>query len=123
MRRRGAKSPFQLEWFKPEEVAVVDSPCTWVDILGNPASPPRLNTLPSPEAVLSGAAQPDFSGIRLRNPDTFRCGMVHQFAHQWDSIMTGVKGYDVVRPWIHKGVHLPDFFEHFKRCGHHYWMA
>ena len=27
--------------------------------------------------------------------------------------MTGVKGYDVVRPWIHKGVSIPSFFEHY----------
>ena len=28
--------------------------------------------------------------------------------------MTGVKGYDIVRPWIQRGVHLPDFFQPFK---------
>ena len=28
--------------------------------------------------------------------------------------MSGVKGYETVQPWIHKGVHLPDFFRHYK---------
>ena len=27
--------------------------------------------------------------------------------------MTGIKGYDTVRPWIHNGVHIPDFFQHY----------
>ena len=114
MRSRGKRSPFQLDWFRPEDVVVDESPCTWVDLLGNPASPPRLDRLPKPADVLSGAARPDFNGLRLRNPNTFRCGMLHRHADQWDSFMTGIKGYDVVRPWIRRGVHLPDFFEHFK---------
>ena len=114
MRIRGPRSPFKLDWFKPEEVVVDNSTPTWVDLQGNPASPPRLNNLPSPADVLSGAKLPDFAGLRMRNPNTFRCGELHQYAHQWDSLMTGVKGYDVVRPWIRRGVHLPDFFEHYK---------
>ena len=93
---------------------VVDqSPCTWVDLEGNPASPPRLNKLPRPDDVLSGAALPNFEGLRLRNPKTFRCGNLHQFAHTWDSHMASIKGYDTIKPWIHNGVHIPDFFQHY----------
>ena len=114
MRRRGRSSPFRLDWFRPEDVVVDTSTPTWVDVMGKPASPPPLNRLPLPAAVLSGTARPDFDGLRLRSPDTFRCGNLHQFAHQWDAYMTGVKGYDVIRPWIHRGVHLPDFFEHYR---------
>ena len=73
--------------------------------MGEAASFPPLNLLP---------LWPDFNGIRLRNPHTFRCGNLHQFANQWDSFMTGIKGYDVVKPWIHRGVHVPDFFEHYE---------
>ena len=113
MRRRGPRSPFQLDWFKPEDVVVDVSTPTWVDLLGNPASPPSYNLLLLPSDVLSGSVHPDFGGLRLRSPDTFRCGNVHQFAGQWDAHMGGVKGYDVVRPWVHGGVHLPDFFEHY----------
>ena len=114
MRRRGRRSPFRPEWFKPEDVVVDTSTPTWVDVMGAEAPPPLLNRLPFPSEVLSGAARPDFNGLRMRNPNTFRCGMLHQFADQWDSHMTGVRGYEVVRPWIRRGVHLPDFFEHFK---------
>ena len=28
--------------------------------------------------------------------------------------MTGLKGYDVICPWIHRGVHILDFFQHYK---------
>ena len=28
--------------------------------------------------------------------------------------MTGVKGFDTVRPWIHGGVHVPSFFQHYE---------
>ena len=114
MRRRGRRSPFQLDWFKPEAVVVDCSTPTWVDVMGDPASPPPLGRLPLPAAVLDGSARPDFDGLRLRNPATFRCGNLHQFANQWDSFMTGVRGYDIVRPWIRRGVHVPDFFEHYK---------
>ena len=110
MRRRGRLSPFQLDWFKPEGVVVDTSTPKWVDVLGVAASPPLLGRLPLPKDVLSGSVPPDFGGLRLRDPATFRCGHLHQFAHQWDSFMVGVWGYDVVRPWIHRGVHLPDFF-------------
>ena len=114
MRRRGRFSPFQLDWFRPEDVVVDSSPPTWVDVLGDPASPPLWGQLPLPSAVLDGSALPNFGGLRMRSPDAFRCGHLHQFADQWDSFMTGVRGYDVVRPWIRRGVHLPDFFEHYK---------
>ena len=114
MRRRARRPPIVLDWFNPEAVRVDASPCTWVDLQGRPASPPPLNRLPSPADVLSGSSLPDFENLRLRNPQTFRCGMLHQYAHQWDSFMTGVRGYDVIRPWIHRGVSLPDFFQHYK---------
>ena len=89
-------------------------PPTWVDLGGNPSTPPPLNRLPSPDDVLSGAALPNFAGLRLRDPKAFNCGNLHQFAHQWDSFMTGVKGYDVVRPWVHGGVSVPSFFQHYE---------
>ena len=114
MRRRAARPPLIIEGFDPMSVAVDTSPCTWVDLEGNPASPPPLNRLPSPIDVLSGRSTPSFDGLRLRNPDTFRCGSLHQFAHTWDSYMTGIKGYDEVRPWIHNGIHIPNFFQHYK---------
>ena len=114
MQRRARRPQISLDWFDPSVVEVASSAPTWVDLLGAPASPPPLNRLPTPDEVLSGAAAPDFAGLRLRSPDTFRCGILHHFKHQWDSFMTGVKGYDVVRPWIHKGVHIPDFFQHYK---------
>ena len=114
MRRRNRRKPIVLDWFNLESIRVDNSPCTWVDLLGNPASPPLLNSLPTPEDVLSGVALPDFDGLRLRNPQTFHCGMLHQYANQWDRFMSGVRGYDVIRPWIHNGVHLPDFFQGFK---------
>ena len=114
LRRRGRLSPFRLDWFKPESVVVDTSIPTWVDVFGDAAGPPPLSRLPLPADVLSGAVPPDFGGLRMRDPAAFRCGSLHQFAHQWDSFMVGIRGYDVVRPWIHRGVHLPDFFQHYK---------
>ena len=73
-----------------------------------------MANLPSPADVLSGAARPDFSGLRLRDPKSFRCGNLHYHADQWDAIMTGIRGYDTVKPWIHGGVHIPAFFRHYK---------
>ena len=51
MRRRGRVSPFWLDWFRPDDVVVDCSPPTWVDALGNPASPLWVQ-LPLPSAVL-----------------------------------------------------------------------
>lgn len=114
MHLRARRPAIALDWFHPESIRVDDSPSTWVDLFGDPSSPPSLDQLPSPSDVLSGSVPPDFAGLRLRNPKTFRCGSLHKYALQWDSLMTGVKGYDVVRPWIHRGVHIPDFFQHYK---------
>ena len=86
----------------------------WVDLGGVAAAPPPLNRLPSPADVLSGAVRPDFGGLRLRDPTAFGCGNLHQFAHQWDTFMSGVKGYPTVRPWIHGGLSIPSFFQHYK---------
>ena len=87
---------------------------SWVNIFGEVASPPSLDLLPSPADVLSGALPPDFENIRLRDPKSFRNGNLHHHAHEWDSLMSGVKGYDTVRPWVHGGVHIPSFFQHYK---------
>ena len=64
--------------------------------------------------MLSGAARPDFNGLRLRDPESFRCGNLHYHADQWDEIMAGVRGYETVKPWIRNGVHIPSFFRHYK---------
>ena len=81
---------------------------TWVDLLGDPSSPPLLNRLLRPDdVVLAGSALPDFADLRLRDPNSFCCGNLHQFSYQWDSFMTGIKGYDNVRPWVHHGVYVP----------------
>ena len=98
MRRRASRPAIEIAGFDPASVVVDQSPSTWVDLFGQPASPPPLNKLPQPESVISGAALPYFEGLRLRNPATFRCGNLHQFAHTWDSFMGGVRGYEVIRP-------------------------
>ena len=71
MRRRGSCSPFQLDWFKPEQVVVDVSASAWVNLLGNLASPPSYDQLPSPSDVLGGSVGPDFDGLRLRCPGLF----------------------------------------------------
>ena len=114
LRRRAARPPLIIEGFDPASVLLNRSPSTWVNLEGSPASPPPLNRLPEPADVLSGAALPNFDDLRLRDPDTFRCGNLHQFAHTWDSLMAGVGGYGVIRPWIHSGVHIPSFFSTFR---------
>ena len=85
-----------------------------MDLGGAAASPPPLNRLPTPADVLSGAARPDFAGLRLRDPSNFNCGNLHQFAYQWDSFMSGIEGYSTVRPWIRGGVNIPSFFQHYR---------
>ena len=75
----------------------------WVVLLGDPSSPPLLNRLLRPDdVVLAGSALPDFA-----DPNSFCCENLHQFSYQWDSFMTGIKGYDNVRPWVHHGVYVP----------------
>ena len=113
LRRRARRPPTNLG-FDPATVSPGSITPAWVDLLGESAPPPLLNRLPRPVDVLSGSEVPDFQGLRLRDPKAFRCGNLHQFAHQWDSYMTGLKGYDIVRPWIHSGVHIPSFFQHYE---------
>ena len=116
LRRRARRPPVSIAGFDPVAAArrySARAP-SWVDLLGAPSSPPLLNRLPHPDLVLAGSVAPNFADLRLRDPDSFRCGNLHEFAHQWDSFMTGLKGYDIVRPWLHHGVHLPGFFRPFK---------
>ena len=87
---------------------------SWVDLQGCPAPPPDFGSLPTPDDVLSGRALPDFEGLRLRSQNAFICGNLHQFVGEWDAHMAGVPGFDIVRPWLRDGVHIPSFFQHFK---------
>ena len=103
-----------VDGFDPSSVVPPPFSPSWVDLLGARASPPPLNLLPSPADVLSGAASPRFEHLRLRDPGNFRCGGLHRFPHHWDTFMTGVRGYETVRPWVHGGVHIPSFFQHYK---------
>ena len=70
--------------------------------------------LPSPDDVLAGRCPPNFDALRLRNKDAFVCGYLHEFARIWDASMAGLPDYDIVRPWIHHGVHIPSFFQPFR---------
>ena len=116
LRRRARRPSAVLSDFDPFAAArrCSDRTPTWVDLSGVPSSPPLLNRLPHPDDVLAGSVVPNFADLRLRNPDSFRCGNLHQFSHQWDAFMTGVEGCDIVRPWVHHGVHIPSFFQPFK---------
>ena len=114
LRRRRQRPPIVVRDFDPSVVAPASVSPAWVDLLGRPASPPRWDRLPSPAEVLAGSAAPDFGGLRMRDPNAFRCGNLHYFASDWDALMGDVEGYGVVRPWIHRGVHIPDFFQHYK---------
>ena len=114
MKLRARRGPILIDGFDPASVSPPAFTPRWVDVLGRCAPPPLLNALPSPADVLSGAAPPRFDLLRLRDPKHFRCGNLHHFAHQWDSLMHDIPGYDVVRPWIHGRVHVPSFFQHFK---------
>ena len=114
MQRRERRPAILVEGFDPAAVVVDASTPKWVDIWGESASPPQMNKLPFPTDVLAGTALPAFEQLRLRDPKTFRCGNLHQFAHQWDTLMGDLPEYAVVRPWIHRGIHIPDFFEHFR---------
>ena len=87
---------------------------TWVDLQGRPAQPPDFSALPTPQDVLAGRAPPDFEGLRLRSQYSFVCGNLHRFADEWDRLMNGIPGYGVVRPWLHNGVGIPSFFEHYR---------
>ena len=103
-----------MEGFDPASVVPASITPTWVTLEGEKASPPRLNRLPHPDDVLGGRAKPAFELLRLRDANSFRCGNLHQFAHQWDRLMGDVRGYETVRPWLHRGVHVPDFFQHYE---------
>ena len=113
MRIRAWRKPIIVDGFDPASVNPPPHTPSWVDLLGAPAPRPSFDLLPDPDDVLSGAAAPRFDLLRLRDSDNFRCGNLHHFAGAWDSLMTGVPGYDVVRPWIHGGVHVPSFFQHY----------
>ena len=115
MRIRASRPPLPPREFDPL-VAMGKSKSdssAWVDLQGNPAAPPDFSSLPTPDDVLSGRCQPDFSGLRLRSQDDFVCGYLHRFVGVWDQYMKDIPGYDVVRPWLKDGVHVPSFFQHY----------
>ena len=113
--RRKLRRPIVIPDFDPVAAAALftEKEVSWLDLSGKPASPPSYSSLPCPADVLAGRAPPDFDGLRLRNPDSFVCGNLHRFARVWDATMDGFPGYDLVRPWIHNGVHIPSFFQRF----------
>ena len=113
MKLRNSRPRIVVEDFDPSVIPPAEVTPSWVDIFGGKAGPPSMEDLPSPMDVLSGASKPDFGGLRLRDPDNFRNGNLHHHARDWDNLMSGVKGYDVVKPWIHNGVHIPSFFQHY----------
>ena len=79
MRIRASRPPLPPREFDPL-VAMGKSKSNssaWVDLQGNPAAPPDFSSLPTPDDVLSGRCQPDFSGLRLRSQDDFVCGYLH----------------------------------------------
>ena len=110
------RPPLQISDFDPMAAMgrCGDSNVSWVDLAGAPAPPPDLSSLPSPSDVLSGRALPDFDGLRIRSQDSFVCGNLHQHFDMWEHYMSGIDGYDVVRPWLANGVHIPSFFQHYK---------
>lgn len=108
--------PLVIPGFRPALVSShpSDTLPSWVDLQGLPASPPRFASIPSPSAVLAGQALPVFEGLRLRDPASFVCGHLHRFCHKWESIMRGLPGFSVVRPWLKDGVDIPSFFQHYQ---------
>ena len=76
MQRRDRRLPIKVPNFDPVAAVRRHRSPTWVDLGGASASPPPLNDLPTPDDVFSGAALPNFSGLRLRDPDNF---------FQWES--------------------------------------
>jgi hypothetical protein len=86
----------------------------WVNLSGAPASPPDFGSLPSPSDVLAGVSRPDFRGLRLRDPDAFISGSLPSFYGVWSEVMHGLSEFEVIRPWLRDGVHIPSFFKHFK---------
>ena len=114
--RRRARRPFSIVNFDPVSAAArySEKNVAWLDMAGNPASPPSYSALPTPSDVLSGRAAPAFDGLRLRDKATFVCGNLHRYAHIWDATMVDIPEYDLVRPWIHDKIHIPAFFQPFK---------
>jgi hypothetical protein len=108
--------PLFVSGFHPTSVFARpnDVPPLWVDLQGNPASPPRFSSLPSPSAVLSGQALPVFDKLRLRDPASFLCGHLHRFYHSWESIMGALPCFSTVRPWLRDGVDITSFFQHYQ---------
>ena len=89
LRLRAQRPKIIVDDFDPSVIPPVDVTPSWVDVFGNVAEPPSYNLLPTPEDVLSGAAKPNFAGLRLRDPNNFRNGNLHHHAHDWDTLMSG----------------------------------
>ena len=70
--------------------------------------------LPHPDEVLSGKCLLSLDLLRLRCPDSFVCGSLQSNYAVWSEYMTGVPGFEVVRPWLRDGVHIPSFFQPYK---------
>lgn len=87
---------------------------SWVDVFGNPASPPDFGELPDPLDVLAGRAEPDFSALRLRNKETFQAGLLCSFFSAWKKMFANLPEFGVVEPWLRDGVHIPSFFQHYE---------
>ena len=116
LRYRGMRPPIPVVGFDPMAAMGRSggTEVSWVDLSGAPASPPDFSSLPSPEDVLSGRVPPDFTGLRIRNQETFVCGNLHQYVPIWDSYMSEIDGYSTIRPWLVDGVDIPSFFQHYQ---------
>ena len=87
---------------------------SWVDIEGKRVDAPR-DLAPRPDDVLAGICQPDFIGLRFRDPDAFVAGSRHGCEEAWGPVLTECPGTgDRVKEWLREGVDLYDFFQPYQ---------
>ena len=93
-----------MESFDPASVVAVVCP-VWVDLLGE--VPPPLPLTGFPLRLIFCPAV--FLPLLRVYACGFLCGNLHFFADGRDFFVTGVRGYNLLCPWIYGGLRFPPF--------------
>ena len=71
--------------------------------------------MPSVKEVLESEDSPDLLLLRLKNPDNFIAGGLHENLREWEEILTDHPMKERILKWLRHGVDVEEFSQHF--CG------
>lgn len=89
------------------------SVCRWVSLDGVPSQGKSGKQPLSTEEVLSGEV-PLLSDLRVRDPNDFRAGGLHENIDAWENITKDSPQHEKIMGWLREGVNVAHFLCHYE---------